>query len=334
MEPNNVNILSGPDRESLVRCPFDDTHLVRHSRYPYHVSKCRRQYRDEDVAVCPFNAKHVMMLNEFPFHKAKCPNRFSIEQDAVVSPRIDDSYANPCRFSDEVPTKEDWDAEGTSGNFQLNVFPSQLPSSAVARTLGVSRPKISAAMPRPGVASSQPGVVRPQFGAAPRPSASMFPPMIPTLPLSPEPEPASQFTAPVLASSSESQGLSTDEGIDCPQGKLTWGEELRLQRIKKQVPQNQPERIPPVPFPAPAKAVGVDRRMVFDTRVHAGGLASVNNPIVGRIRKSPSVASVKTTSASPDTSIWTDEDTSFDFFSRASTLSTISDVTTEGSVRW
>ena len=93
---NNVNIYSGPDPEDLVVCPFDETHVIRHKRFPYHLIECRRHYQGDERVQCPFNARHWILLNQYPFHKATCSDRYQIEQDIAFQPSQKKKLASTC----------------------------------------------------------------------------------------------------------------------------------------------------------------------------------------------------------------------------------------------
>lgn len=76
------------DPESLVQCPYEKVHMIRLKRMPYHLQKCRRNYKGQEFKVCPFNARHEVPEPEYQHHLINCPDKFIVEKDMIHIKRL------------------------------------------------------------------------------------------------------------------------------------------------------------------------------------------------------------------------------------------------------
>ncbi|GCB84391.1 hypothetical protein scyTo_0025169 [Scyliorhinus torazame] len=62
------------DSEQLLTCPYNESHQIRRSRFPYHLVKCRKNHPKvaNDIRVCPFNARHQIRKAEYKHHLLHC----------------------------------------------------------------------------------------------------------------------------------------------------------------------------------------------------------------------------------------------------------------------
>ncbi|XP_073417513.1 protein D7-like [Dendrobates tinctorius] len=108
--------------EKLVQCPYDKSHIIRSSRYPYHIVKCRENNRAiaKVLAICPFNARHRMPKQELDLHMESCESKCPLEpipDDAVMQ------RAEPISNWKSPPCEENWEEEESpSTSFVLNEF--------------------------------------------------------------------------------------------------------------------------------------------------------------------------------------------------------------------
>ncbi|XP_043938136.1 uncharacterized protein LOC122810625 [Protopterus annectens] len=65
------------DCDAIMECPYDKNHQVRHSRFPYHLVKCREHHKDKakELATCPFNARHRVPKRELKYHLESCTDK-------------------------------------------------------------------------------------------------------------------------------------------------------------------------------------------------------------------------------------------------------------------
>lgn len=59
--------------EGWVNCPYDRQHLVPYQRMPYHLAKCRRNYRGPPLEQCLYNATHLVSPGTLEQHYESCP---------------------------------------------------------------------------------------------------------------------------------------------------------------------------------------------------------------------------------------------------------------------
>ncbi|KAG9461595.1 hypothetical protein GDO78_016301 [Eleutherodactylus coqui] len=74
------------DQEGLLQCPYDKNHMIRPSRFPYHLVKCREnnQHVAKALATCPFNARHRVPKKELDLHMQSCESKCPLEPLPVV----------------------------------------------------------------------------------------------------------------------------------------------------------------------------------------------------------------------------------------------------------
>ncbi|XP_023117414.1 gametocyte-specific factor 1-like [Amphiprion ocellaris] len=111
VEESDVKDDADPNR--LLQCPYDKSHQIRASRFPYHIIKCRKNHPElaSELKACPFNARHLVPKHELAHHTETCENRPSGDsQDAGNSNEC-------CQWHVPVSTwvnpnmTENWDEE-------------------------------------------------------------------------------------------------------------------------------------------------------------------------------------------------------------------------------
>uniref|UniRef100_A0A8C4N2E8 CHHC U11-48K-type domain-containing protein n=1 Tax=Eptatretus burgeri TaxID=7764 RepID=A0A8C4N2E8_EPTBU len=74
------------DPDETFPCPYDPHHLVRASRFPYHIVQCRKNnpHIAKRMKACPFNARHIILKTEMERHVMRCPDKTTIAQDLEI----------------------------------------------------------------------------------------------------------------------------------------------------------------------------------------------------------------------------------------------------------
>ncbi|XP_068599023.1 gametocyte-specific factor 1-like [Brachionichthys hirsutus] len=101
------------DPNKLVQCPFDKSHQIRVSRFPYHIIKCRQNHPKlaKELKTCPFNARHLIPKHELPRHTETCEYRPSVDrQDRGDLSRFRASLVPVSTWRNPNMT-EDWDED-------------------------------------------------------------------------------------------------------------------------------------------------------------------------------------------------------------------------------
>ncbi|XP_076022969.1 gametocyte-specific factor 1 isoform X2 [Genypterus blacodes] len=102
------------DPDKLIRCPFDKSHQIRVSRFPYHLVKCSKNHPElaRELQTCPYNARHLVPRNELAHHSETCEDRVFVNQAATESESQWKWQApvGPWRNLGETMT-EDWEEE-------------------------------------------------------------------------------------------------------------------------------------------------------------------------------------------------------------------------------
>lgn len=58
--------------DDAVLCPYDPQHVVPYARMPYHLMKCKKNYRGPELDTCPFNATHLVKKGTLDEHYKTC----------------------------------------------------------------------------------------------------------------------------------------------------------------------------------------------------------------------------------------------------------------------
>ncbi|XP_014242036.1 gametocyte-specific factor 1-like [Cimex lectularius] len=69
---------------TLVKCPLDDSHILKKERLQYHLVRCLKQYNGTKVR-CPYNATEYIEVDDLPEHILKCEYRRPIEVHTYCS---------------------------------------------------------------------------------------------------------------------------------------------------------------------------------------------------------------------------------------------------------
>lgn len=62
--------------EETVSCPYNPEHLVQYTRMPYHLMKCKVNYKGPPLDTCPYNATHLVKKGTLPEHFKECIAHF------------------------------------------------------------------------------------------------------------------------------------------------------------------------------------------------------------------------------------------------------------------
>ncbi|KAM6471428.1 gametocyte-specific factor 1-like isoform 2-T3 [Liasis olivaceus] len=99
------------DPERLVQCPYDKSHQIRSSRFPYHLVKCKKNNQKiaKELATCPYNARHRIPKQELSLHVENCENRVPLEVfDVATNPNM--GIKEMAAAQGPAP-QEDWEAD-------------------------------------------------------------------------------------------------------------------------------------------------------------------------------------------------------------------------------
>lgn len=75
------------DEDDMAVCPFNGDHKLLRHRMPYHIVRCRRNYRGPALVACAFNAMHLMPAAQMADHLAECDDYRKNQQH---QPAVDD----------------------------------------------------------------------------------------------------------------------------------------------------------------------------------------------------------------------------------------------------
>ncbi|XP_069087126.1 gametocyte-specific factor 1 isoform X1 [Pleurodeles waltl] len=99
------------DSEDLLQCPYDKNHLIRPSRFPYHLVKCRENNPKaaKDVATCPYNARHRVPKQELQLHILNCLDKSLTENFQAIN--LNTEKQQPVHQSNwqAPPCQENWE---------------------------------------------------------------------------------------------------------------------------------------------------------------------------------------------------------------------------------
>ncbi|KAM4796691.1 gametocyte-specific factor 1 [Rhinophrynus dorsalis] len=118
------------DSDGLLQCPYDKNHMIRPSRFPYHLVKCRENNpaMAKVLATCPYNARHRMPKTELQLHMSTCENKVPIAPLPAVIMHQEEEYST----WERPPCEENWDDEdprSVATPFVLNEFTTRKPYS-------------------------------------------------------------------------------------------------------------------------------------------------------------------------------------------------------------
>lgn len=61
--------------DSVVRCPYNESHLIASSRIQKHILKCEKKFPEDFKVMCPYNASHRLFKSDLEEHIVTCPMR-------------------------------------------------------------------------------------------------------------------------------------------------------------------------------------------------------------------------------------------------------------------
>ncbi|XP_067837909.1 gametocyte-specific factor 1-like [Heptranchias perlo] len=104
------------DSNQLLVCPYDQSHRIRSSRFPYHLVKCRNNHPElaRTIKICPFNARHRIHKPEFKHHLLHCEDGKSATEGNGQGTESKYSF-DPTNFApqpdngERLPCAENWD---------------------------------------------------------------------------------------------------------------------------------------------------------------------------------------------------------------------------------
>uniref|UniRef100_A0A3Q4BPN4 CHHC U11-48K-type domain-containing protein n=1 Tax=Mola mola TaxID=94237 RepID=A0A3Q4BPN4_MOLML len=110
------------DPDKLLQCPFDKTHQIRASRFPYHLIKCRKNHPQlvSQLKTCPFNARHLVPVHELPHHTETCEDRFVLIADE--NPSGFSKWQVPASTWEMPKPSEDWDKGSINNQPQVDLL--------------------------------------------------------------------------------------------------------------------------------------------------------------------------------------------------------------------
>uniref|UniRef100_UPI00358ECBA2 gametocyte-specific factor 1-like n=1 Tax=Myxine glutinosa TaxID=7769 RepID=UPI00358ECBA2 len=101
------------DPDEIFTCPYDQSHLVRASRFPYHIVKCKKNnlHLAKRMNSCPFNARHIILKTEMESHIMQCPDKITIAQDVEQCRSSSFQLPLPQYIESDNKPLEDWENE-------------------------------------------------------------------------------------------------------------------------------------------------------------------------------------------------------------------------------
>lgn len=101
------------DCDAIMECPYDKNHQVRHSRFPYHLVKCREHHKDKakELATCPFNARHRVPKRELKYHLESCTDKNVEDLIDEFQCKLSEPLAASVSAWKSPSSGEDWDEE-------------------------------------------------------------------------------------------------------------------------------------------------------------------------------------------------------------------------------
>lgn len=64
------------DDNKWVSCPYNEEHRVLELRLPYHMIRCKKNYKGPPLETCPFNATHLVPQGTLQEHYTECISYF------------------------------------------------------------------------------------------------------------------------------------------------------------------------------------------------------------------------------------------------------------------
>lgn len=68
----STTTMNRTEESDWVKCPYNATHLVPYQRMPYHLIKCKANYKGPPLDTCPFNATHLVAKGTLSEHFETC----------------------------------------------------------------------------------------------------------------------------------------------------------------------------------------------------------------------------------------------------------------------
>ncbi len=90
----------------MVRCPFDENHVMSRTRFQFHVINCKQEHMTSNHIECPYNSLHIMLKEHYNKHVEVCPNnpertlgKTGTDVDYITAASLQRKYCNFCERS-------------------------------------------------------------------------------------------------------------------------------------------------------------------------------------------------------------------------------------------
>lgn len=141
--------------DELVKCPFDDAHIILRSRIHYHLVRCRKKHPNSTKIVCPYDATEYLEPENFEAHLKECKRRDIIltvqnkVRTALQTKSHGDLSPAPFHMPLEKPdSSEMWDVDDNTASGSTSTSASSSASSSSASSPSPS-PSPSPCQPMP-----------------------------------------------------------------------------------------------------------------------------------------------------------------------------------------
>lgn len=64
--------------DELMKCPFNENHIILRSRIHYHLVKCRRKHLNSTKIQCPYDATEYLEPENFEQHLRECKSKTAV----------------------------------------------------------------------------------------------------------------------------------------------------------------------------------------------------------------------------------------------------------------
>ncbi|ELT92542.1 hypothetical protein CAPTEDRAFT_219364 [Capitella teleta] len=120
----HIDYYTSMDPEDLVKCPFNEAHVMKARNLQKHMIKCKMTHPRTNLKQCPYNACHEVPESTFLTHIEQCPDRVLVEEDVRITGRpnpevimtgnlaLPEYDVNRFDYSDEECWDDDDDGQG------------------------------------------------------------------------------------------------------------------------------------------------------------------------------------------------------------------------------
>lgn len=98
--------------DDLIRCPYDNNHLMKKTKYHGHLIKCMKQH--PELAICVYNAGHRMSKKDMEAHIDICDSKHRLKSTKPWANQDSKPWTGGCMTVDtsrevKVVSNECWD---------------------------------------------------------------------------------------------------------------------------------------------------------------------------------------------------------------------------------